>query len=125
MKVSANMQWAIPYLNAAKASVRLDRVKSITGYEPKPWQDNVTQAIIYKKGCIYDIKVNLNDSLSKMARLEDLLIALAHELAHIKEWEHTGKHLDELARILRIFARVTMAEKVADTSKRLRRRKVV
>jgi hypothetical protein len=125
MKISKNMEWSRPYLDAVHAHVK---VSSIKGYVVPPGKEVQTLGVCHKRRTKHAISIALNENsafntVSKPVRLEDVLFVLAHELAHTVEWDHTPEHLRVTANLLETFAIVSEKLGVKDTSLRLKRDK--
>ena len=119
MKYSKNMLWAETYVLAASRLVDVSKIEKIVGYALKPGQVPRQAAVCIKSSrSRHTIRVRLTSDhdTNKSILVEDALVALAHELAHLVVWEHKPKHLELTARILAKFARVARAQGVKDTS---------
>ena len=96
------------------------RVSRISGYLVPVGKHLRAMGRCHSKGRRYNITVALNHTrgfVSIPLSLEDVLITVAHELAHTVEWEHTPKHLALTTHYLKIFARVAKRIGIKDTSK--------
>lgn len=127
MKVSKNMRWALPYIHATKRLVPHKRIKEVQGYCLRP---GVTASVFGQ--CIpvgrkYKVTICLSDNEAsltpKPTYFHMAIETLAHELAHVVEWDHSPKHLALTARILHRFAEVAEEQGVRDTSRRLKESK--
>jgi len=118
IQYSKNMRWSKVYVDSAKDLFNHSKVRRIRGYKVSPLHQPAQDASCISKGNRYDVHVCLNYG-TEQRMLEDVLFALAHELAHTVHWDHTSKHLILTAEILRQFALVTIAEQVPDTQLRL------
>jgi hypothetical protein len=126
MKLSSNMSWAAPFLDAVEDLVPMERVTEVKGYTVAFGKRERQEASILEAGGRFRIQLLLTENEGPTRRglhLENLLAALAHELAHTVHWPHTPEHLLLTAKILQRFARVARKEGVQDTSRRLRRSK--
>lgn len=130
MKLSRNMEWSLPFLEAAADLVPLHTVSVVRGYSVPVGKEPTTEGAIthYTDGSItitvmltgYTVSKDTGERMG--ASFEVALLTLAHELAHLVHWEHTPEHLLLTARLLQRFARVARQEGVQDTSRRLKRR---
>ena len=127
-KISKNMQWAAPYLDAAPLIVRR-RVVALRGHVVAPGYEvrALGRCAFPSRGkCTISICLNSTsgpmNQVSKLHRFEDLLFVLAHELAHTLQYDHTPAHLELTAAILKRFAKVAARENVKDTQLRLKRK---
>jgi hypothetical protein len=116
---SKNAEWARPYVESVRFLVPLNKLRAVKGYVIAAGLSSSQEAAIIKKGNRYTITIKLEND-GKTLHLEDLFVALAHELAHLVEWEHTPAHLRLMAEVLQVFANTAKVEGVRDTSRRLK-----
>ena len=127
IKLNKDVKWLEPYLKAADSFVPIRRISSVIGYQV-PFYKTERQygsiTVHYDKN---QININLliktqdlNQGIHKNARMANVLDSLAHELAHLLEWEHTPEHLMLQAKLLMCFAKVSKELKVKDLSLRLK-----
>lgn len=122
MKLSKNMQWAEPYIEFVRHQVNLDKVLEVKGYEVPKGRKCQVLGRCHPKGRKYTITMMLAEQGTPVT-MNNALETLAHELAHVKEWEHSPKHLELTANILADFARVAEVEEVKDLSRNLKRKR--
>jgi len=117
MKVSDNMSWTKPFIAIAAMRVPVWKLKAVTGYVIKPGLKIQAQARMYcHSKSDYRLRFCLNKT--EIVSLECALTTLAHELAHLVEWEHTPRHLKLTAQLLCDFADLSQVMGVVDTSRR-------
>lgn len=125
MRIAPNMEWVRPYLEAVSDIIPLHRIAEVRGYKvPVSRQPQTEASIIVElqsgRAKIFVMltghRIKRNGKRGK-ATYESLLLALAHELAHLKEWEHTSAHFTLTAKILNRFARVARKQKISNTSR--------
>lgn len=121
MKWSKNMEWARPYVECAQSLFPYERITAIKGYTARLGQVAHQDAGITRAGNgRFTINIRLTNPDGQAERLEDLLVALAHELAHTAVWPHTPRHLIITADILSVMASHAYLDGVKDTQKRLK-----
>ena len=134
IRYKRNAHWLKPYVSSVAHLVPVHRVTEIIGFKvPLNKRDNTSAQITMFGNGSCKITINLfnhaivslgNQKFKKIffrhENIETVLMALAHELAHLKVWEHTPAHLELTAKILRVFAKTAAKQNVLDTSHRLR-----
>lgn len=129
MKISPNMKWAEPYLTSVSHLVPVNKITRVRGYYLPVEKFPTTEARIWM---YEDGRITLSILLSGYQKtrngkarmtmpFEVVLLSLAHELAHIKHWEHTPNHTILMAQIFSRFALVAKQQGVKDTSRRIRK----
>jgi len=106
--------WLKPYLEAVAHIIPLEKVQSIRYYKSrKHHKKEHHKAITYKSGNNKSFSIILRTKLPLDERLllryydqEDVMFYLAHELAHVRYWEHTTKHLNLLQSSSQYFRRL-------------------
>jgi hypothetical protein len=126
MKLTKNLNFLKPFLVGLRL-VQVSKVSVIRGYRVTTGLNEQQRASIIKynnnKYCI-NLKIqNLIDRGTdyKYPTIEQILIDLAHELAHLKEWEHTPKHFKLQAKIMLHFSKVLKELNIMDHSTRVNR----
>lgn len=120
------MEWARPYLQelgGLNLILPVHRLVSIKGYRQTKQKLDGSLGTTSALNGWYSITILLKYAHKKQGQcLEDLLFTLAHELAHLKYWQHTPEHLVLTARILFQFSMTAQRLKAGDTSKPVTRR---
>jgi predicted metal-dependent hydrolase len=127
--LSKKLEWLRPYLDAAKGLVNTDKLKAITHYTVPISKVKHTEACLirydtknYKMTItLYDHKrVKLPNGKFKMThkrhRLSYILDSLAHELAHLKYFDHRPEHIVLQCKILARMAKVAKKLQITDTT---------
>lgn len=123
IKYSKNALWLKPYVDSAKNLVDLDKVRSVKGYRvainKKPQCDGRTTQWYMKRRRIITIRIwEAPADIHLRSRYEDILVTLAHELAHIPYWDHTPDHFKLVGKLMVKFAKILERENILDTSSR-------
>jgi hypothetical protein len=119
MKIQKNLLWLMEYLEIAK--IKIPRVKDITLVRELHHQKNKVQRIQGSLSLDFlfgKYTLSLHTSYKKVMNLRgtplvkispyskiDILSTLAHELAHLKHWEHTPQHKMLEAKLSVLFMR--------------------
>jgi len=120
MKYLKNTHFLEPYINSVEDLVPITKLISIKAYRIRLdcWarQDGVLEDV--GNGRI-KMRVRLwspNSSKTRHVpiRWYYLFDTLAHELAHLKEWEHTPRHYRLQSELMRRFARVAEDHDIVD-----------
>lgn len=111
--LSKDLKWLDPYLENVQDLVPFDRIKKIAYYQTRSHQKNVNHvAITHKLGNNKTHNIYIRTNLPKEKRIplsydnqEDILIFLAHELAHCcyGGWEHGPRHVLIMSQIFSKF----------------------
>ncbi len=113
-------QWLAPYIKSVNHLIPLQKLVKLQAFKihlkKETRADGSCNFISRGK---YSIAIRLWCRNEKRTRhillyLHDVLYYLAHELAHIKEWEHTPKHYKLQAKILKRFAEVAQSQGIKD-----------
>lgn len=121
IKYSKDLEWLIPFVNSVKSIVPTYKIKSIKSYKVQKGLTERHYGTIYKSNGAYTINLKIYTYSKKQKKYanetyEGVLLHLAHELAHTKEWEHTYKHFKIQALILLKFSSIIKKNKINDTS---------
>ena len=111
--------WLAPYLQAARGLVSTRGLTKVMGYQVAADSDEVVYGRLWKYEDgrrVITVATRLPDG--KRIRFADVLQVFAHELAHLKYWEHTPKHWELENKIAARFARVAERLGVKDTTTR-------
>ena len=119
MKISKNLSWVEEYINLVKPLVpEISRLKRVTSKKPKrslTENQNCHGIISFYSGkrmytlTLYTHYIDMNLKNDKVHlniapySTIDTLCFLAHELAHLKHWDHTPAHKLLEASITQIF----------------------
>jgi hypothetical protein len=105
--------WLEPFVKSVAHLVPLHRINRIRGYSVPIDKGELQDAAITlpdkKRKYNINIRIKNNDYIKgkqRNAYTAQILSHLSHELAHIKHWDHSPKHLMLEAKILLKFARV-------------------
>ena len=132
IKFSKNTEWLRPFIVASGKYVPIEKLRKVHGFRVAKGLEEQVDGSILKWNGKFSINLrmqNLKEDKKKYqnVRYEALLVVLAHELAHMLEWEHTPEHFRLMTQIMRRFVRVLRNLPVEDTSlmwdKRLKRNK--
>jgi len=122
VKFTKNTEWLKPFIAASGSLVPLDKLRRVRGFRVARGLEEQVEASCIRYRGRFSINLRMqNVPLSKgekytNVRYEPLLIALAHELAHMVEWEHTYKHFHLMSKIMKKFGRVIDKIGIEDTS---------
>lgn len=110
-----------PYLHSVRDLVNIKRIIRIKGYKVPIDNAELIDASLTKYLAageyVMAIRTHSNAKSSHKKRsLENILIALAHELAHLKEWEHSIEHFKLELKILSKFTKVMTKLNIKDHS---------
>jgi hypothetical protein len=129
-KISPELEWLRPFLDSAAGLCNTARVKTIRGYavpmDKSEQQD--AQILVDNKTKQADILIRVMNHRSSAGRVvrrspsyvSEVLDHFAHELAHLKHWEHTPEHFKLQTRIMRRFASVLKEQGITDTWARIK-----
>lgn len=116
--VSHDLKWLLPYLEHVKDIVPLEKVKKIDYYKTRSHHKKQHHlAITHKLANNKTFLIYIRTDLEKKDRIplnidtqEDLLILLAHELAHVcpKGWEHGSIHIKTMSDIFQRFGEIIL-----------------
>lgn len=120
-KFYKNVKFLEPYFKAAANLVPLDKVKQIKGYYVRLGSVERGYGAILRanNNKTFNITIKIKQSSGQKEYLIVVLDTLAHELAHLKHWEHTPGHMKLQSKILIEFAKVAKQLNVKDTYKRI------
>lgn len=107
--ISPGLEWVREFLVQAAPLAPLHKLRSVKGYKTKgKWQD-YTQGLIWRKGRVREITIAeyVQTHRGHAPRPPGIILeVLAHELAHLVEWEHTPEHWILELKIMNRFARL-------------------
>lgn len=107
MKLSKNIEWFRPYLDKVSHLVPLNELDKIISIKPRKNQVKKHHAQLvenYNDGVLFQKYISINLYSWRLVGLApakrtllpfskiDLLNYLAHELAHLVDWNHTPRH---------------------------------
>lgn len=125
IKYAPNVNWTKPFVESAQKYVSLGKIKRIRGYEVGEGKIERGFGSLTRNGNKYTVSLLLFENAEgKSMVLGIVLEALAHELAHLKYWEHTPKHFALQAEIQVEFSKVAKSLGIKDMFKRLKRYKI-
>lgn len=111
--------WIQPYLKAIANDVNFSKLKAIKGYyvvNKMPLQDG--QTICHRGKYTVTIKLN-RGNFDEPNFIYEFLHTLAHELAHLKHFNHSAEHMKLTAKLFGKFATVLKKEGIKNTYKRI------
>ena len=128
-RITRNIAWLHPFIKAASDLVPLDRVRMFYGYKVPLNNRSLADASTTKHSdgtftiCLEylgRVQVKSGKTTFKYVSysnqfLAEFLNSLAHEMAHLKCWEHTVKHYKLQLKIERRFVSVLKKLKVKNT----------
>lgn len=94
-KVDKRLKWLEPYVALTPAWLVKPYIIQIVGADPRTIQHGSIEQI----GKRVTIRLTLGNSA------EDLLHTLAHEMAHIRYWEHGPDHLELTGDLFALYTR--------------------
>lgn len=122
MKISKRLKFLIPYLNKDVGKlVNLKKLKAIKTYTiPLNKFDDSDGAIIRydTNHYVITLRITKNNYLNQTQSLEylyNILEALAHEISHLKHWNHTPDHYVLTNKIGTLFGKMLKKQGVKDT----------
>jgi hypothetical protein len=111
--------WLGPYLKAIHRDVNFSKLVAIKGYyvfNKQTLQEGQTIC----QGRKYTITLKLNrGNLDEPQFIYEILHTLAHEVAHLKFFQHSPDHLKLTAKLFNKFGTVLKKEGVTNTYKRI------
>lgn len=124
IKYSKDLEWLKPFVDSAHKLVNLDAIKSIRSYKVKAGLKEQTYGSIIKT-VNGECRININPYVWNKKKkkyigetMSVVLDTLAHELSHIKHFNHNYKHFRTQSLILLKFSGIIKKLKIEDTSKR-------
>lgn len=122
-KFTKNVEWLKPFVKQIGYLAPLSKLQYIRGYKVRKGLNELAWASITKYSANrYTISLRVeslvkNGRKHKPSTIETTLLSLAHELAHLKHWEHTPEHFKLQARIISRFSLLLKKNRVYDHSK--------
>lgn len=137
IKYSKNLLWLKPFVECAGKHVPINRLKYIRGYklplnkDPKAFATLATLPGGYFQMNIrtntVDVKTLKNGTFKPVKHREMylavMLDTLAHELAHIKHWDHSPEHFILQSKIMVDMGKMLQKLQVPDTYVRCKKYK--
>lgn len=131
-KFTKHVEWLRPFFESAGDLVPIERVKSVQSFKVPRGKTEQTDAIIQRYGNNKTFSISIRTHSQEIVSVPDgdgikaavrhkrryispLLDSLAHELSHIKHWDHTPAHYELQVKIMLRFAKVLKKLKVKDT----------
>lgn len=116
--LSTDLKWLSPYLEHVQDLVPFEKIKKIDYYQTRSHQKNkhhlaITHMLANNKTYLIYIRTTRvkEDRIPvDIDTQEDILMLLAHELAHVcpNGWEHGPKHIKIMADIFQRFGEVIL-----------------
>lgn len=113
MKISKDLEWVLPFVEAADGLIDLSKITKIKGYKQIPNKEVRTEGCTHYKNGKFVITIKThNYSKDKEEYKEEhkglLLDTLAYELAHIHPhcFDHSVDHFAMQVKILQRFVKV-------------------
>lgn len=127
IKYTKNVAWLEDYVNSVSDLVPIEQIKRVVGYKVKLGLKENQEALIRvanNRGTKFIISLKLYEQGIHKNKLKHIpltysyiLDGLAHELAHLLQWEHCSDHLKLQAKILKKFSTIVKKKDIDDTSK--------
>ena len=121
-KIDKNLFFLKPFLKGISKIVPIRNVGHIKSYRVAKGLTERGQASIIKHS-YKNYTINLKTQAlvnkgreHKYETLEQILLDLAHELSHLLEWEHTGRHFRIQSKIMLHFAKKLRKLNITDHS---------
>lgn len=121
IKIAKSLRWLSPFILEASRILSLRQIKTIKAYRVGIKRSTKSDGSIIGNGRNYVITIRthsnelVNGKLAQCPIATDaILFTLAHELAHLKEWDHTGDHFRLLSKLLMSFSLVMFRRKTKD-----------
>lgn len=122
-KYNKNVKWLKPFVEAASKYINVKKITKVKGFRiPFSLQELTYATVTINRKNEISINVRIFNQLKvkgknkhKPASIAQILEHLAHELAHLGEWEHSPAHFELTARIQLEFAKVLRKLKIEDT----------
>jgi hypothetical protein len=134
IKFTREAAWLMPFVNAAKDLVPIDKLKKVRVYKTPMNKQEDTEGLITCNSaknyvisiCVakHEFTIKSTDPLVLVHKrrpqrhLWHILSALAHELSHLTYWEHDTDHYMLENRIMRRFVKVLKQKYINDLYKR-------
>lgn len=121
--------WLRPYIKTIKSLIPLEKIHSVKGYKIRKDHQPSCHGLTHKWKGKYLIRIRLWDLNFEKThhvreRYEDILITLAHELAHVIHFpnqpskQHPPEHFKLASKLMIKFTKVLEREMITDTSER-------
>jgi hypothetical protein len=134
LEISPDLEWIRPYVRSAKRLVPVQRVGRILSYKvPLHQKEKLDGELIKwtgsKKPLVIRILTKVHrhrpiqnrfshlkvtdgyaDRTRDQVSREEILLILAHELSHLKLWEHTARRFHLETKIYALFGRLRLKE---------------
>ncbi len=126
IKYSKSIDWLVPYVECAKGLVNLNKLKVVTTFKVPVSKIKQTEACLIRYDAknykitltLYNQKRKRVNSKIKIKSVKNtisfVLDSLAHELAHLKYFDHRPEHLALQARILIRMTKVAKLQGILD-----------
>ena len=129
IKYQTDVLWLKPFVDSTKDLIPLKQLQTVSGFKVTLGKLEQSDGNCLKCGRYYDITLRTWQQVfsddkecghpyafkHKRVWLSTLLTALAHELAHLRHWDHDIKHFELQSKILRRFVRVLKNKEVTNT----------
>jgi hypothetical protein len=127
-KLNKNVSFLKPFLKGISRIVPMSKLSKIRGYRVATGLNERQQAGItkYHGTGLYVITLKIQKLVEENTKyryttLEQILLDLSHELAHLHEWEHTPRHFHIQVKVMTHFAKVLRQLQIQDHSIRINR----
>ena len=122
IKFTKNVEFLRPFIKGLGRKVPLRHLKYVRGYRVKKgFIERSDASILRYSKKHYTINVLIEELVHRKHQhktIERALLHFAHELAHLREWEHTPKHFALQSEILLHFATMLKKLNIKDHSRR-------
>lgn len=129
IKISPELEWIRPFIRIAGEYVNTNRIKSVTGFAVPLGKSEQLDAHILVDNDTHkaDLMIRVMNHYGAHGRIthrkpsyiSEILDHLAHELAHLSEWEHTPTHFFLQHEIMKMFSCIMEKHNITDTWKRI------
>lgn len=124
-KLTKSVTFLEPFLKGLQPIIPMHKVSHIRGYRVAKGLNERGQASIIRhstKRYTINLKVEAlvdGNKQHEYQTIEQILLDLAHELAHLKEWQHTPEHFKLQAKVMLHFAKLLKVNDIKDHSRRI------
>jgi len=113
VKISNELQWMLPFVEATEGLIDLSKITKIKGYKQIPSKEVQTEGCTHYKNGKFLITIKTHNYSKEKEKYKEeykglLLDTLAHELAHIHPncFDHGYEHFAMQVKILQRFVKV-------------------
>ena len=118
IRYSKDVLWLKPFIEEVLFNIPFKKIKAIKGYKVRKGHEPLQYGSTVRKNALYTINILTHTNGDIKERISVILDTLAHELSHIKNWEHDYKHFQLQALLLYRFSVIIKRLGIKDTSAR-------